>query len=182
MTSKEKYKQAFSVLKSSDTIDLESLMRRREMKKSKRLRRAAAAFASLALLFAGSNGIAYAATGSTWVSGILHFTTGNGSEVTLSQEDNSVSFSVRKDAQESADYVSVQDGRIYFILGDFREDVTEQCSEDTYYKYEYADGVYLFNQMHVDTDGSDSPVWLLEGMHDQGVPTGSPDYDQEFFD
>lgn len=209
MTNKEKYTQAFSVLKSSDTIDLESLMRRKEMKKSRRLRRAAAAFASLALLFAGSNGIAYAATGSTWVSGILHFTTGNGSEVMLSQEDNSVSFSVRKNAQESADYVSVQDGRIYFILGDLREDVTEQCSEDTYYKYEYtdgealrhviliggtatdagwaelifdADGVYLFNQMHVDTDGSDSPAWLLEGMHDQGVPTGSPDYDQEFFD
>lgn len=25
-----------------------------------------------------------------------------------------------------------------------------------------------------------NPVWLPEGMQDQGVPTGNPEYDEEF--
>lgn len=40
------------------------------------------------------------------------------------------------------------------------------------------DGNYVFNQMNV--NGTTDPVWLLEGMHDQGVPTGNPEYDEGF--
>ena len=41
-------------------------------------------------------------------------------------------------------------------------------------------GEYLFNQMNVGTDDAEEePAWLLKGMHDQGVETGTPEYDNK---
>lgn len=172
------------------------------MKKLKNIRIAAACFV---FLFVCTNGIAYAATGSTWISEILHFTTGNGSEVEMIQNENSMYFSIQREEQNNTDYVSVENGRLYFVLDEKKEDVTKACSEKDYYKYEYTDdqqmrhviliggtpadpgwaelmfdkdGNYVFNQMNV--NGTTDPVWLLEGMHDQGVATGNPEYDEGF--
>lgn len=205
MTTREKYKQAFSVLKSSDDITLEELMMKKEKQRMKKLKNIRIAAACFAFLFVCTNGIAYAATGSTWISEILHFTTGNGSEVEMTQNKNSMYFSIQREEQNNTDYVSVENGRLYFVLDGKKEDVTEACSEKDYYKYEYTDdqqmrhviliggtpadpgwaelmfdkdGNYVFNQMNV--NGTTDPVWLLEGMHDQGVPTGNPEYDEEF--
>lgn len=63
MTNKEKYQQAFSVLKASRPIEMEEL----KMNKNIVLRRIVAAVAAVALCFGASNGICYAATGATWV-------------------------------------------------------------------------------------------------------------------
>lgn len=202
MTNKNKYKQAFSVLHASDDIDLEVLMMKKEKNKKGIIKKVGIAVAGFALLFVGSNGIAYAATGSTWVSKIINFTTANGSEVEIVQNENSTSFTVNRDEQESSGYVDVQNGRLYFVLGDIREDVTDKCSDTDYYQYEYTDnrnlrhvilvggtaadagwaelifdenGTYIFNQM--DVDATSDSVWLFEGMHAQGVPTGNPEYD-----
>lgn len=205
MTTREKYKQAFSVLKSSDDITLEELMMKKEKQRMKKLKNIRIAAACFVFLFVCTNGIAYAATGSTWISEILHFTTGNGSEVEMIQNENSMYFSIQREEQNNTDYVSVENGRLYFVLDEKKEDVTEACSEKDYYKYEYTDdqqmchviliggtpadpgwaelmfdkdGNYVFNQMNV--NGTTDPVWLLEGMHDQGVPTGNPEYDEGF--
>lgn len=63
MTNKEKYQQAFSVLKASRPIEVEDL----KMNKNMVLKRIVAAAAAVALCFGASNGICYAATGATWV-------------------------------------------------------------------------------------------------------------------
>lgn len=205
MTNREKYKQAFSVLKSSDDITLEELMMKKEKQRMKKLKNIRITAACFVFLFVCTNGIAYAATGSTWISEILHFTTGNGSEVEMIQNENSLSFSIQREEEKNRDYVSVENGRLYFVLDEKKEDVTEACSEKDYYKYEYTDdqqmrhviliggtpadpgwaelmfdkdGNYVFNQMNV--NGTTDPVWLLEGMHDQGVATGNPEYDEGF--
>lgn len=63
MTNKEKYQQAFSVLRSSREIEMEDL----KMNKNIVLKRVVATAAAVALCFGASNGICYAATGATWV-------------------------------------------------------------------------------------------------------------------
>ena len=63
MTNKEKYQQAFSVLKASRPIEVEDL----KMNKNMVLKRIVATAAVVALCFGASNGICYAATGATWV-------------------------------------------------------------------------------------------------------------------
>lgn len=63
MTNKEKYQQAFSVLKASGKIEMEGL----KVNKNMVMKRVVAAVAAIALCFGASNGICYAATGATWV-------------------------------------------------------------------------------------------------------------------
>lgn len=62
MTTREKYKQAFSVLKSSDDITLEELMMKKEKQRMKKLKNIRIAAACFVFLFVCTNGIAYAAT------------------------------------------------------------------------------------------------------------------------
>ncbi len=63
MTNKEKYQQAFSVLRSSRKIEMEDL----RVNKNMVMKRVVAAAAVVALCVGASNGICYAATGATWV-------------------------------------------------------------------------------------------------------------------
>ncbi len=198
MTNKNKYKQAFSVLHSESNIDLEVLMMKKEKNRKQILKKAGLAVAGFAFLFVASNGIAYAATGSTWVAKIVNFTMADGSNVEIVEENNAISYTIVSDKEKLHDYVSAEEGRLYFVLGDIKEDVTEKCSAQDYYKYEYTDdegmrhvilvggtvedagwaelifdkdGTYIFNQMNV---SAEMPVWLQKGMQEQGVESGSP--------
>ncbi len=63
MTNKEKYQQAFSVLKASRPIEVEDLT----MNKNKTFKSVVAVAAAFVLCFVASNSICYAATGATWV-------------------------------------------------------------------------------------------------------------------
>lgn len=43
---------------------------------------------------------------------------------------------VNMTASDDSAPVEVQDGRIYFVRGDTREDITDQCSEERYFSYD----------------------------------------------
>ena len=71
MTNKEKYKQAFSVLKASGKIEMEDL----KMKKSK-ISKVAVAAAAVVACFVATNSICFAATGDIWVEKVIVYLNG----------------------------------------------------------------------------------------------------------
>ncbi len=100
---------------------------------------------------------------------------------------------------ESTDqtYVNVKAGRLYFTLNGQQTDITDKCSADTYFRYDYtdtdhithviiiggtvddygyaeylfdADGTYIFNNMNV---SSDTPAWFVNAENDLGVDVES---------
>ena len=101
------------------------------------------------------------------------------------------------------DYFEIEDGRIYFVLNDIKEDITDQCSNDTWFRYKNIkedgdwsviliggtpdncgwvellfdkNGTYYTNIMNVPMNSE----WVDPAMDAEGVPTGNPEYDQEF--
>lgn len=132
------------------------------------------------------------------------FRTANGSEVVFEKTDNTMKFSIEYSDQG---YTRVMDGRLYLTVGDECIDVTDQCGENSYYRYEAAnddggksvilvggtvenngwvelvfdaDGNYVFNQMKVEADSSGrTPDWVNQAMHQEGVPCGDPVLDRE---
>ncbi len=78
MTNKEKYKQAFSGLHASIDVRMEDIMKKKSANITKRI---AVAAAALAIGFAGSNGVCYAATGETWVEKVFLKVNGVDTEV-----------------------------------------------------------------------------------------------------
>lgn len=127
----------------------------------------------------------------------------NGSEVTYEQnsEGNSIKFSIT--TNDDNGYTKVENGRLYFVLGDTKEDITDKCSPDKYFRHEIKNedgsrsviliggtpescgwaelffdqnGKYVFNNMNV-ADYKDP--WLDTAMHAEGVDTGNPYLDDE---
>lgn len=78
MTNKEKYKQAFSGLHASIDVGMEDIMKKKSANIAKRI---AVAAVALAIGFAGSNGVCYAATGETWVEKVFLKVNGVDTEV-----------------------------------------------------------------------------------------------------
>lgn len=83
MTNKERYQKAFSVLKASREIRMEDL----EMKKKVNVSKGVAVAATVALCFAGTNGICYAATGDTWVEKVIVYFDGEEVEKDVTVKD-----------------------------------------------------------------------------------------------
>ncbi len=83
MTNREKYQQAFSVLKASKEIQMEEIT----MKKNNILKTTVAAAAAVAICFVGSNSICYAATGETWVEKMIVFINGEATETEVNVTD-----------------------------------------------------------------------------------------------
>lgn len=132
------------------------------------------------------------------------FKTANGSEITYEETDNMLKFTIEHVDQ---DYTRVTDGRLYLVIGDECIDVTDQCGETSYYRYEKAnddggksvifvggtvenngwielvfdaDQNYVFNQMKVTPDSSGkTPDWVNQAMHQEGVPCGDPELDSK---
>ena len=129
------------------------------------------------------------------------FVFADGSEVVSIKTENETSFAIEIVPEES-DYIEIEDERVYFVLEDIREDVTDIISEDTYFRYEKqledgsrsvifiggeapeygwvellfdADGNYVANHMRV----RENSAWVDEAMHAEGVPTGNPELDRE---
>ena len=96
-----------------------------------------------------------------------------------------------------AEYVKVINERLYFVLGDVQIDVTDECSDTSYYRYEIknadgsrnvifiggtvenvgwvelifdSDGNYVTNRMQLKGDDN----WSDQAMHNEGVPCGNP--------
>ena len=150
MNNQERYKNIFDSIESNSEITLDSLDKRKHQLKKKRLRTSLYSFATFAFLFLGSNAVSYAKTGEFWVS--KAFKTGNGVEVSMSEyeltdedadtEDSELveyEVEVKFDDEKIPDYYAVEDNRLYFVINGTKKDITDECNENDYFKYEYID-------------------------------------------
>ena len=86
---------------------------------------------------------------------IISAFTANGQEITVEQlPDESVA--VVNEVDEKG-YALVENGRLYFVLGNIKTDVTDQCSETNYYRYEL-----------VNSDGSRNVIFVGGTVVDYG--------------
>lgn len=132
------------------------------------------------------------------------FHTADGAEVLYEETDNEVSFSVSYPVD--CTYVEISGDKIYMTVDEKKIDVTEYCDKESYYRYEIVNnngsksvlfvggslgkvgyvelvfdenGKYVFNKMEVPTINNDGDVepWVINAMHDEGVPTGNIELD-----
>ena len=194
MTNHEKYKQAFDCLTTDAEINLNPASIRHS-RTTRVVRRLCYTATCLVMLFAASNGICYAATGKSLVHTIIVMA--DGSNVEISEDDNSVTFTIEKTGDLS--YTTVENGRLYLNLNDEKTDITDQCSETDYYRKDYTDsegnkhvliaggtvesygwaeyifnseGKYIFNTMNIptdETDPKDVPAWFTKAEKDLGL-------------
>lgn len=163
---------------------------------------AAAAVLMVAVMAALPAGRSLAAEAIRYVQEIFHMA--NGGEVVYEQNEdgNQVAFRITA-GEEDWQYAQVENGRLYCVIGDTKEDVTDQCSETAYVRREVknedgsksvilvggtpeepgwvelmfdAQGNYVFNFMKVP---GREPAWVNEAMHAEGVPTGDPELDEK---
>ena len=194
MTNHEKYKQAFDCLTTDAEINLNPASIRHS-RTTRVVRRLCYTAACLVMLFAASNGICYAATGKSLVHTIIVMA--DGSNVEISEDDNSVTFTIEKTGDLS--YTTVENGRLYLNLNDEKTDITDQCSDTDYFRKDYTDsegnkhvliaggtvesygwaeyifnseGKYIFNTMNIPTDEADPkdvPAWFTKAEKDLGL-------------
>lgn len=194
MTNHEKYKQAFDCLTTDAEINLNPASIRRS-RTTRMFRRLCYTAACLVMLFAASNGICYAATGSSLVHTIIVMA--NGANVEISEDDNSVTFTIEETGDLS--YTTAENGRLYITLNNEKTDITDQCSDTDYFRKDYTDsegnkhvliaggtvesygwaeyifnseGKYIFNTMDIPTDDANPdyvPAWFTKAEKDLGV-------------
>ena len=163
---------------------------------------AAAAVLMLAVMPILPAGRSLAAEAIRYMQEIFHMA--NGGEVVYEQNEagNQITFRITA-GEEDKEYAQVENGRLYCVIGDTKEDVTDQCSETAYVRREVknedgsksvilvggtpeepgwvelmfdAQGNYVFNSMKVSPD---RPAWVSEAMHAEGVPSGDSELDEE---
>ena len=134
MTNHEKYKQAFDCLTTDAEINLNPASIRRS-RTTRVVRRMCYTAACLVMMFAASNGICYTATGKSLVHTIIVMA--DGSNVEISEDDNSVTFTIEKTGDLS--YTTAENGRLYLNLNDEKTDITDQCSDTDYFRKDYTD-------------------------------------------
>lgn len=130
------------------------------------------------------------------------FYTADGKQISYEETDNELRFTIET-GDES--YTKVENGRLFFVLGNKCIDITNKCSETSYYKHEVvnsdgsrsvilvggttisngwvellfdADGNYVFNKMNVE----ENAPWVNLAMHNEGVPTGDIQLDKKLKD
>ena len=116
------------------------------------MRYAACAATFIAVLFVVPPTRAAIVNAAEYLTHIFH--SADGAEIIYEKTDNMVKFSFEISDTE---YTEVSDGRLYFVLGDVREDVTDLWSESTYYRYELAN-----------SDGSKSVIFVGGTVTDNG--------------
>ena len=123
---------------------------------------------------------------------IISVFTANGQEITVEQLPNE-SVVVVNEVDEKG-YARVENDRLYLVVGDVKIDVTDQCSETEYYRYEIVKsngntGKYITNSMggggsaQTRFDPADNRItWMDLAMHSEGVPCGNWDLDKELYE
>ncbi len=144
MYENETYKKAFDMIESKTVITADSLEKRKRVQQKSRLQQAVYAFAAAAILFVGSNAVTYAMNGETWLSYAFNTRFGNGVDVAVeeytSDEINDVSMiSFELKGDDNIEYFTQEDGRLFFVFGDMKEDITDICTGDNFYDHEYYD-------------------------------------------
>ncbi len=144
MYESETYKKAFDMIGSKAVITEATLEKRRRFQKKRHIQQAVYAFVACAVLFIGSNAVSYAMNGEIWLSYAFSAKAGNGGEITLEEytgeEINDVAMiSVKYPDSEAVDYFIQEAGRLFFVFGDIKEDITDLCTGDAYFSHEYYD-------------------------------------------
>lgn len=148
------FKSTYSKIRIDDgrRTEIEAVIGRKKNKNAVWIRSSLAVAGLIAVLFvipATRTEIVNAA------SRIISVITANGQEITVEQRTNE-SVAVVNDVDEKG-YALVENGRLYFVLGDIKTDVTDQCSETSYYRYEI-----------VNSDGSRNVIFVGGTVVDYG--------------
>lgn len=130
-------------------------MEEKKLRKKKVWKNAMTTVAALAICFVASNGICYAATGSTWAGKVLLYINGEPTEheVTWQEEDDVIYGKVEVEVDEgddvvayleetvpgdeeaSYDYMTLvteiveEDGKVYLVINDEKIDITEDLAD-----------------------------------------------------
>ena len=148
------FKSTYSKIRIDDgrRTEMEAVIGRKKNKNAVWIRSSLAVAGLIAVLFvipATRTEIVNAA------SRIISVFTANGQEITVEQRTNE-SVAVVNDVDEKG-YALVENGRLYFVHGDIKTDVTDQCSETSYYRYEI-----------VNSDGSRNVIFVGGTVVDYG--------------
>ncbi len=198
------FKSTYSKIKIDDSrrTEMETVIGSKKNKNAIWIRSSLAVAGLIAVLFiipATRTQIVNAATN------LIRVFTAGGQEITVEQHpDESV---VSIDYDENKSYSLVENGRLYLVVGDVKIDVTNQCSDTEYYRYEIvnndgsrnvifiggtinnpgwvelifdASGNYVTNHMCI--AGYDPCIWQEQAMHNEGVPCGNWDLDKELYE
>ena len=140
---------------------------------------------------------------------LIRVFTAGGQEITVEQHSDESVVSI--DYDENKSYSLVENGRLYLVVGDVKIDVTNQCSDTEYYRYEIvnndgsrniifiggtinnpgwvelifdASGNYVANHMCITGyDPQTNPCfWQEQAMHNEGVPCGNWELDKELYE
>ena len=166
------------------------------------LRLAAAAVLMAAVIMAVPQSRAAAFSAFNYITGIFRFA--DDSEVSITADENSVAVSFDYTGEER--YFSVSGGRLYFDIDNIHKDITNAVSSSKYFRYEKQlengrsvifvggspdlygwiellfdnNGNYITNRMNVPTvDGLKTEEWANIAMHNEGVPCGDPELDNQ---
>ena len=136
MIDENNYKRALSNIGSSSEITLEGLEKRKHAKIRKRALVTTYSLIGAAVLFAGSNATAYAMNGEPWITSV--FKAESGIEMTIEDidEDHTQGTIIVNDDALDA-YYDVEDDKLFFTFKDTKQDITDQCSDTDYFKYDY---------------------------------------------
>lgn len=93
-----------------------------------------------------SNGVVFAATGRVWIKDLFTYEHGmanGGLIIEYNNENQSADkgkLNIYEKTENAEAYYSVyENGRTYFIFDDIKLDISNQISDENYYKYEYTD-------------------------------------------
>lgn len=128
------------------------------------------------------------------------FLVADGTEAVVTSNPDSTEVTFEAEAFAEDKYYEISNDRIYFVLDTIRIDITGECSDSTYYRYDMTDkngykhiifvggdienlgwaefifdsnDTYLTNLMSVPEENH----WLEKAMVSIGVPTGNPELD-----
>ena len=136
MIDENNYKRALSNIGSSSEITLEGLEKRKHAKIRKRALVTTYSLIGAAVLFAGSNATAYAMNGEPWITSI--FKSESGIEMTVENMDDATTVgtvTINDDALDA--FYDVEGDKLFFTFKDTKQDITDQCSDTDYFKYDY---------------------------------------------
>ena len=144
MYENEIYRKTVDMIGSNTVITADSLEKRKKERKKMRLQQAVYALAACVVLFIGSNAVTYAMDGESWLSYAFSTKTGNGGEIALeeytSDEINDISLiSFELMGNDSIEYFTQEDDRLFFVFGDIKDDITDICTGTDHYAHEYYD-------------------------------------------
>ena len=198
------FKSTYSKIKIDDSrrTEMETVIGSKKNKNAIWIRSSLAVAGLIAVLFiipATRTQIVNAATN------LIRVFTAGGQEITVEQHSDESVVSI--DYDENKSYSLVENGRLYLVVGDVKIDVTNQCSDTEYYRYEIvnndgsrnvifiggtinnpgwvelifdASGNYVTNHMCI--AGYDPCIWQEQAMHNEGVPCGNWDLDKELYE